>query len=59
MKTLKRTYNLSPDAVTRLETLARDTGLKFSDILDRLLLGKPVGGFARLEDKLVAGELRK
>jgi hypothetical protein len=42
-ETEKRTYHLSRPAIARLNKLAAQTGLKFSTIIERLILGLPVG----------------
>lgn len=39
----KRTYYLSGLALKRLEQIRKETGLKHSTIIDRLILGLPVG----------------
>ena len=43
MNTSKRTYHLSGLALQRLDEIRKETGLKFSMIIERLILGLPVG----------------
>jgi hypothetical protein len=38
-----RTYKLSKPAVKRLAEISKETGLSLSAIIDRLILGLPIG----------------
>lgn len=43
MKTYKRSYLLSALALKRLGDIRQETGLKFSMIIERLILGLKIG----------------
>ena len=41
--TIPRTYKLSKPALKKLKDIKKETGLGFSAIIDRLILGLPIG----------------
>lgn len=43
MSSFKRTYQLSGLALKRLDEIRKNTGLKFSTIIERLILGLKIG----------------
>jgi hypothetical protein len=43
VSSFKRTYQLSGLALKRLEDIRKQTGLKFSTIIERLILGLKIG----------------